>query len=107
MQAFFYLHKYTLRTKIFGGKSFGGKTLAEKLSDKLLNFGGKTFGQTFLSGKTLGQVFLTIFYLRLKGNDSEGCRKMFFYSRYLFFKQKTVSKQKKYVNAQMCLYNVC
>ena len=45
--------------------------------------------------------------LRLKGNDLEGCRKIFFYSRYLFFKQKTVSKQKKYVNAQMCLYNVC
>ena len=27
-----------------GGKSFGGKTSAEKLSDKFFNFGGKTFG---------------------------------------------------------------
>ena len=50
---------HTLRTKIFSGKSFGGKTSAEKLSDKFLNFGGKTFGRTFLSGITL---FLTIFY---------------------------------------------
>ena len=31
--------KITLRTKVFGGKSFGGKTSAEKLSDKFLNFG--------------------------------------------------------------------
>ena len=43
---------HTLRPKIFVGKSFGGKSLAEKLSDNFLNFGGKTFGQTFLSVKT-------------------------------------------------------
>ena len=52
----------TLRTKIFSGNSFGGKTSAEKLSEKFLNFGGKTLARTFLSGKTFGQVFLTIFY---------------------------------------------
>ena len=41
-----------------------------------------------LRTKTFGQVFLTIFYqisLRLKGNDPEGCRKMFFYTRYIYF----------------------
>ena len=38
---------------------------------------------------------LSNFSLRLKGNDSEGCKKWFFYSRYLFFKEKTLSKQFK------------
>ena len=39
-------HKLT--TKTFGGKSFGGKTSAEKLSDSFSNFGGNIFGQGLL-----------------------------------------------------------
>ena len=37
----------------------------------------------------------------------KGVEKCFFTQDIYIFKQKTVSKQKKYVNAQMCLYNVC
>ena len=66
-----------LRTKIFGGKSFRGKGFFNNIVPN--------------------------FSLRLMGNDSEGCRKMFFYSRYLFFNQKTEEIRK----CTKCLYNVC
>ena len=56
-QKLWYLKKTLIKLTCRGKrKKFGGK-----LSDKFLNFGGKTFGQTFLRGKTFGQVFLTIF----------------------------------------------
>jgi len=41
----------TLTTKTFVGKSFGGKTSAEKLSDKFFYFGGKTSDKNFQAEK--------------------------------------------------------
>ena len=58
----------------FRRKSFGGKTSAEKVSDKFFNFGGKSFGQSFLSRKTFEQGFcieftqFTQFWINIKGS---------------------------------------
>ena len=57
------------------------------------NFGGKTFGQIFKFRRKNFRtgVFNNIlpnFSLRLKGNDSEGCRKMGFFTQDIYFLNK-------------------
>ena len=102
------LHIYNF-IKYIKNENFRRKVSEEKLCGKTFRQIFKFRQKNFFKRKNFRTgVFNNILpnfssRLRLKGNDLEGCRKMFFYSRYLFFKQKTVSKQKKYVNAQNVL----
>ena len=53
---------YTLTSKTFVGKSFGGITSAEELSDRFFNFGGKTFCSAFQVKNYFERMLSTIIH---------------------------------------------
>ena len=92
-----YIKNENFRRKKFRRKHFGGKTFGQ-----IFKFRRKNFRKNFFKWKNFRTgVFNNIlpnFSLRLKGNDSEGCIKIFFTQDIYFLNNKHVLNRRMFVS---------
>ena len=93
-----YIKTENFRRKKFRRKNFGRKTFGQIFKFRRKNFRTNIFKRKNFRTGGFNNI-LSNFSLRLKGNDSEGCKKMVFFTQDIYFLNK-----KHFLNSLKTMY---